>query len=215
MVLSGRRVKKDATEQTRSRYDRIAGVWGAMEWMEGRSAFKEWRTRLWALVEGPKVLEVGAGTGANIPFYPPDLEITAIDFSSKMLAKARRVADKYGSTVRIMEMDVQSLDFPDGYFDQVVTSCVFCSVPDPVLGFQEMRRVLRPGGQVFLLEHVLSCRPGVRQMMNVANPLVRTVVGANINRRTRANLEAAGFEIEREEDLWLDIVKLFVARAPE
>lgn len=206
---------KDGTERTRSRYDRIARVYGAMEWMEGRTAFRDWRARVWERVEGSRVLEVGVGTGTSIPFHPPGVEVTAIDFSPQMLARARRAAEKQGSPVRIMEMDVQSLDFSDGYFDEVVTTCVFCSVPDPVVGFREIKRVLRPGGRAYLLEHVLSGRPGIKQVMDAANPLVKRMMGANINRRTRDNLEAAGLEVVQEEDLWMDIVKLFVARAPE
>lgn len=110
-------------------------------------------------------------------------------------------------------MDVQGLAFPDNAFDTVVTTYVFCSVPDPVKGFEEIRRVLRPGGTAVFLEHVLSGMPVVRPAMRALSPLVRPMMGANIDRQTRTNIEAAGLTVESETDLWLDIVKLFVVRA--
>ncbi|MBU2602533.1 MAG: class I SAM-dependent methyltransferase [Actinobacteria bacterium] len=201
-----------ATERTRKRYDRIARTYDLMEWAVERRAFGSWRPLLWDLVEGPRVLEVGVGTGKNLAHYPADAEVTAIDFSPGMLAHARRRAAELGSNVELREMDVQHLDLPDDSFDTVVTTFVFCSVPDPVLGLREIARVLRPGGRLLMLEHVLSMKPVLRQVMRAADPMVVRMMGANITRRTRNNIEAAGFLIEKETDLWLDIVKLFQAR---
>ena len=201
-----------ATRITRRRYDRLSNVYNLMEWMAERRAFREWRQRLWSMVPGPRVLEVGVGTGKNIPYYPPGAEVTAIDFSPGMLRRARALAARLGSPVDLREMDVQALEFADASFDTVVTTFVFCSVPDPVRGLREIRRVLAPGGRVIMLEHVLSGRPVVRPLMRILNPAIRPFMGANIDRETRRNLEAAGFTVEREQDLWHDIVKLFEAR---
>lgn len=202
------------TQTIRRRYDRIAPVYDLMERAAEHQAMEGWRRQLWERVEGRKILEVGVGTGKNIPFYPAGAEITAIDFSPRMLERAWQRADAATTRVELREMDVQSLAFPDQSFDAVVTSCVFCSVPDPVAGFRELLRVLRPEGRGYFLEHVLSRRAVIQHLMRVANPVVVRMMGANINRGTRANLEKAGFVIESEEDLWLDIVKLFVARRP-
>ena len=112
-------------------------------------------------------------------------------------------------------MDVQRLDFPDGSFDAAVSTFVFCSVPDPIAGLKEIRRVLRPGGRLYMLDHVLSHKPVLRQLMNLVNPVVVRVGGANINRETRLNLDLAGFTVLRAEALASDIFWLFVAEARE
>ena len=200
------------TRRTRLRYDRLSHYYDLMEWAAERRAFVEWRKRVWSLVEGTDILEVGVGTGKNVPYYPKDVSVTAIDLSPGMLRHARTLAERRGAHVDLREMDVQALAFPDDSFDTVVATFVFCSVPDPVRGFAEIRRVLRPSGRGIFLEHVLSGKPGVHQTMKALNPLVRPVMGGNIDRVTRRNIEAAGLAIESETDLWLDIVKLFVAR---
>jgi len=209
---AGRKEGDVKTEQTRRRYDRIAPLYDSMEWLAERSAMSDWRQELWSRVQGKRVLEVGVGTGKNLPFYSLDTRVTAIDLSPRMIARARKRAEALNVEVDLRVMDVQSLDFPDETFDAVVTSCVFCSVPDPVRGFEELHRVLKAEGRGYFLEHVLSERRGARRLMEAINPVIVRVMGANIDRRTRQNLERAGFTIEREEDLWLDIVKLYVAR---
>jgi ubiquinone/menaquinone biosynthesis C-methylase UbiE len=203
-----------ASRTTRRRYDRLAGVYDMMEAGVERAAFGRWRGELWAAVEGQRILEVGAGTGKNVPFYPEGSEVVAIDLSPRMLERARERASRLGAKVDLRLMDVQQLDVADATFDAVVATFVFCSVPLPVAGLQEIRRALRPEGRLYLLEHVLTRKQGLRQLMRLLSPAVVRVMGANIDRETRANIEAAGFAIENERDLWLDIVKRFVARAP-
>jgi ubiquinone/menaquinone biosynthesis C-methylase UbiE len=201
------------TEKTRRRYDRIAPVYDLMEGMAEHRVMRGWRERLWSMVDGRQILEVGVGTGKNVRFYPPDADVVAIDFSPAMLARARAVAARENVVADLRLMNVEHLEFPDDSFDAVVTSCVFCSVPDPVQGFQEIGRVLRPQGRGYFLEHVLSQRAGVKHAMQALNPVVVRMMGANINRNTRQNLERAGLLVESETDLWTDIVKLFVTRS--
>jgi ubiquinone/menaquinone biosynthesis C-methylase UbiE len=194
------------TEKIKRRYNRIAKVFDLTEVMMERGQMKLWRAALWKEAKG-KILEVGVGTGKNIRYYPQDADITAIDFSERMLEKARVKAEKAGKNVDLKLMDVQQLDFPEDTFDTVITTCVFCSVPDPIKGLQEIRRVCKKDGQIIMLEHVRSKRPMIGVIMDILNPLVVRIVGANINRDTIENLKHAGLKIEVEKDLMADIVK--------
>lgn len=106
--------------------------------------------------------------------------------------------------------DTEALCFQDETFDTVLTSCVFCSVPDPVQGLRKIRRVCKSGGTVVMLEHVRSEKPGLGLLMDVLNPVPVHLYGANINRNTIQNLQSAGFRDIRVSDLWLDIMKKIV-----
>ncbi len=165
----------------------------------------EWRRRLCERVRGD-TLEVGAGTGSNLEFYPAEAALTLVDLSGGMLERARRKAERFGRAAAFRQMDIQHLDFPDETFDTVVATCVFCTVPDPVQGLREVRRVCRTGGQVLLLEHVRSSSPLLGPVMDAVNPLFRALAGSNINRRTVAHVQASGLRIISVTNLWRDIV---------
>jgi len=177
--------------------------------------FQPWRENLWKFVHGPRVLEVGVGTGKNIEFWPPNCRMTAIDLTPGMLDIARQLAKSLNKQdADLFLADVQHLELPSGIFDTVVATFVFCSVPDPVQGLREIGRVVRPGGQVLLLEHVRIDRPVVGAMMDILAPLVVRLNGANINRRTIENVRIAGLHIERVKDLdRMGMFKLIFARS--
>lgn len=175
---------------------------------------RSWRRRLWAGVKGERVLEVGAGTGNNFPFYAKGSSMVAMDLSGKMLERVRRRREKEGVNADLVLMDAQSLAFRDGSFDCIVASFVFCTVPDPVRGLKEVARVLKPGGKAFFLEHMRS-NSFIGRLMDLFNPLIVKFSGVNINRKTISNIEEAGMKVEWVEDLFFDIVRLIEARAVE
>jgi phosphatidylethanolamine/phosphatidyl-N-methylethanolamine N-methyltransferase len=206
------RVDEQATALARARYDRQARTYdrrqGLLEALQ-----RPWRRRLWSLAKGPRVLEVGVGTGLNMPFWPSHLEIVATDFAPSMLEHARRRAAALRLAADLRLADVQALEFPDGEFDTAVATCVFCSVPDPVQGLRELGRVVRPGGQILLLEHMRPENPILGLMADLVTPLSVRLTGANMNRRTLENIQAAGLTIEAAEDLAMaGMFKLIVAR---
>lgn len=200
------------TAATQARYNRIAPFYDAMEWFSERSAFQEWRKELWGRVPGGRVLEVGVGTGKNMAYYPAGAQVTAIDLSERMLARARRQAQELELDVDLRQMDAQRLTFPDDYFDAVVATFVFCSVPAAVQGLREIGRVTRPGGDIWLLEHVRINRPVIGPLMDLVNPMVVRMMGANINRQTAENVKKAGLTIVSVENLKGELIKLIHAR---
>ena len=194
------------TENIRRRYNRAAVCYDLMDAMMEWRLFRRERERLLSNTEG-RVLEVGVGTGKNLPWYPKEIELTGIDFSPGMLARAQHRAERLGLKARLMEMDAQKMQFDDNSFDTVVSTCVFCSVPDPVAGLKEIRRVCKPGGQILMLEHMRSERPLVGGLMDIFNWVPLHLYGANINRRTLENLKIAGFNDISAENVWSDIFK--------
>lgn len=201
----------ELSELTRKRYNRIAPIYDLMEWFVERASFRKWRTMLWDQVDGDEVLEIGVGTGKNIPYYPSNAQVTSIDLSEVMMSYAKRRAKELPREVNFQLMDVETLTFPDNSFDTAVASFVFCSVPRPVAGLGEIGRVVKPGGDIWLLEHVRINRPIIGLLMDVLNPIIVRLMGANINRQTVKNVETAGLKVLSVTDLQGKLVRLIHA----
>lgn len=191
---------KDPTQVTQHRYERIARRYDGMQKF-AEKVFAPWRKVLWSRVKGKKILEVGVGTGKNFEYYPAGRDIIGIDLTRGMLDIAREKARHQDREVYLREADVQALPFFNQVFDTVIATFVFCSVPDPVKGFQEIKRVLKTGGQVLLLEHMRPNSRVLGKLFDLINPLVSWLMGANINRRTLENIQGAGLHFRLVEDL--------------
>jgi ubiquinone/menaquinone biosynthesis C-methylase UbiE len=199
--LTGRRDKR-----WWDKWDRAASSFDLMNsGIERRYGEKK---RDWFSRSAGRTLLVAAGTGLDFPYFPPGHDLIGIDISQKMLEKAREKLDENMSNTRLVRADVQVLGFADNSFDSVVTSCTFCSVPDPVLGLKELWRVIKPGGKLLMFEHVRSDIFWMGPMMDLLTRLSRRF-GPDLNRRTGENIVKAGFKLTREVNIYLDMVKLF------
>ena len=186
---------------TRRRYDRLAAIYDLRTYIAEEYVFKNFRQMLWPRIKGGRVLELGVGTGANMPYYPKKCLVTAVDLSEQMLERAKRRAAKLSVNVDIQLMDAQNLTFSDHSFDTAISTCVFCSVPNPIQGMRELGRVVKPGGDIWLMEHMRVDKPMIGPMMDFVNPFALRMMGANINRRTIENIKLAGLQIETIENL--------------
>lgn len=206
-------MNRQETAKTQARYNRIAPIYDLMEVLVEQQ-FHSWRERLWAQVPEGRVLEVGIGTGKNLPHHPAGAEVVGIDISQGMLERARQRAAALDRPIELQRVDAQRLDFADDVFDAAVATFVFCSVPDAVQGLRELGRVVKPGGRILMLEHVRINEPElIGKVMDALDPLVVRLMGPHINRHTEENVRRAGLEVERVEVLLpLDLVKLIVAR---
>ena len=172
------------------------------------TGFGSWRR---ALVRGAggRILDIGCGTGRNLPLYDHDADVVGLDIRVELLLAARKRAPDRP----LILASAEALPFCDGAFDTVVSGLVFCSVPDALTGLREVRRVLSPDGQLRMLEHVRSTHPTMAGWQDAIQPAWTLISGGcHPNRDTEATVAAAGFEIEAEGRRNLRNVRLFAAR---
>jgi len=201
------------TEKIKKRYNRYALIYDILEFLPEIMLFGNLRKKTLSKMTG-KVLEVGVGTGKNLSYYTDNSDVTAIDFSPKMLQKAeKRLMKLERKNIELQLADVQQLPFKDSTFDYVFTTFVFCSVPDPVKGLKEIKRVVKLSGSVFLLKHVLSKNKIKALLQHLFNPITVGIFGFNINRDTKKNSEKAGLTLTNDEILAMgDVIHLFTYR---
>lgn len=197
---------------TQAKWDKAAPTF---DLMAGRGAEKRWRpfkVELFKQMEG-RILFLALGTGLDIETFPAGRSITAIDISPRMLERAQPRIAAYDGVIDARVMDVHDLQFEDDSFEQVFTSCTFCSVPDPVGGLRSLRRVLKPGGELYMFEHTGSRYYPFKIMMEVMS-ILTSRFGPSMNRRTVDNVQAAGFHLLEVNNLFLDVVKTIKAINP-
>lgn len=207
-----RRLAQDGEVQNPT-YDRIAPLYDLLDAPHEYGWRRRRRGRLFEGLTG-RVLDAGAGTGANLPFYPPDAEMVAIDSSPKMLARAEQRAVARGRRVSFHVMDLLKTEFPDAHFDAVVSTFVFCVLEDnqQLPALKEVRRICKPDGVIKLLDYRLSEKPMLRRTMQVVSSWSGWAFDSRYRPTTEAYVEAAGLEVVDSRFVLSDIVKLLVLR---
>ena len=173
------------------------------------------RRRLLADLSGD-VLEIGAGTGVNFQYYPPEARVTAIEPSPNFSRRAETKLAGAQATVKLKQADAQHLPFDDDSFDAAVATLVLCTIPDPMAALAEVHRVAKPGAPLLLIEHVRAQSPVKRLILSLWAPCHKTFfVGCRLNRDTEANVRDSGFQVQevRQLALELGLVPIILIRA--
>ena len=176
----------------------------------GLRAFRE------ALLAGAKghVIEIGGGTGANLPCYGPAVEsLTITEPELPMLRRLERTVREYRPATKVLRAPAEDLPFDDHTFDVAVSTLVLCGADDQPRALRELRRVLRPGGQLLFFEHVRSDDPGTARLQDRVNWLNRLLVCCDCNRPTLRSIQDAGFTITQIEHTMLPKAPKFVRPA--
>ncbi len=167
--------------------------------------FRDWRAWVTARTCG-QVLEIGAGTGLNFAYYEACAHVAAFDPDPDMLEEVEN-AQRAAACICLLRASAEELPFPDAYFDSAVGTLVFCTIPHPRRALAEVRRVLKPGAPLRLVEHVRAPNPILGGMMDVATPLWKHVAGGcHLNRNTAETVHAAGFEVLSVQKRWAGLV---------
>lgn len=157
---------------------------------------RELRQRLVNTAHG-RVLEIGIGTGANLPYYPNNVELIGIDPNESFLERARQRAQALGRPVALLAAHAEALPFADRSFDTVVATLVFCTVTDPHQALSEVHRVLKPSGEFKLIEHVRVRNAIGAAVQDILTPLWKHIANnCHLNRDTLSLVQSNGFQIE-------------------
>lgn len=165
-----------------------------------RKKLREIRKSLIGKVEG-KVLEIGSGTGANFPFYKKETTVSAVEPNLMMAKRSQKRINEAKASVKLYLVGAEKLPFPDNSFDTAISTLVFCTIPNPLKAFQELRRVLKPGGKLLLLEHVKMDQPLLAAAQDVLTPLWKRLCdGCRLNRNTLEDVTKSGFDVTNVEE---------------
>lgn len=200
-------------EEIRKGYDEFAPWFDLAESPSEFLGVRKLRQRLLEPAAG-EVLELGVGTGKNLPHYPRSVRITAVDLSPRMLELARKRARRLGLDVTIAVMDAEELPFPAHRFDTVVDTLNLCTYPDPLRALREMVRVCRPNGRILLLEHGRSSRPWLGRWQDRRAAAHAKRLGCRWNREPLEFVRQAGLRVVEAERFFFGIFHCIAAAAP-
>jgi ubiquinone/menaquinone biosynthesis C-methylase UbiE len=194
-------------------YERIARLYDLLDLPFEYGRYRRIRPLLFSGLSG-RVLDAGVGTGRNMPFYPRDAEMVGIDLSPAMLARAERRRAALDAKVDLRRMDVTRLDFPDASFDAAVATFLFCVLPEELQApaIAELGRVVKPGGEIRLLEYVRPTGAFRQVMARLWEPWMRFAYGAGFDRRTEEHVTEAGLEVVEARFVVDDLVKYLTLR---
>jgi ubiquinone/menaquinone biosynthesis C-methylase UbiE len=202
---------RDDGARIREFYDTTAGDYDQwLSYYERWMKLRECRRRLLANARG-RTLEVGVGTGVNLPYYPSDVQLTVVDLSPRMLEIARVRAQQLGLDVEVRIADAQHLDFANDQFDTVTVTLVLSTVPDHRRAAAEIHRLLKPGGRLLALDHVRSSAAPVRWLQRMIEPLVVSYAGWHFTRDPLDYIESTGFTVEHSDRTRLGMIEELVA----
>ena len=163
------------------------------------------RKKVVPLAEG-KVLEIGIGSGLNLPFYDKAKidEIWGLDPSEELSEMAKQVADEESMEVKFISSGAEDIPLPDNYFDCVLVTYTMCTIPEVQRANQEIRRVLKDGGKMIFCEHGEAPDQNIRKWQNRINPFWGKLAGGcNINRKIPSLIQESGFDIIEMEEMYL------------
>lgn len=214
--MSARSATGDRGEETarvQGIYDRFAPRYDTVITLAERLLFRGGRRWVTARTRG-QVLEVAIGTGRNLGLFARDVQLTGVELSPGMLARAQERAAALDVKADLRRGDAQALDFPDESFDTVVATLALCSIPNDGAAVREMARVLRPGGRLVLLEHVASPLRPIRAVQAALDPLLVRIGGDHVLRRPEIAVREAGLVVEELHRSVLGIALRLAARKP-
>ena len=174
------------------------------------SKLKNWRQHLLKHAKG-EVLELAVGAGANFPYYPSKVKVTATDFSEAMLEKAKGSARHLPMNVDFICSDIEEMDFPDQSFDTIVSTLSFCSYDNPSMLLDKINRWCRGNGQILFMEHGISSNLVFSAVQKTFNPLLYRIYGCHHTRNILKLIRESGLTIDKVESYLLNSVHLIWA----
>lgn len=199
-----------------SRYQRIAPYYDLLDLPFEFARYRRIRPLLFHALNG-RLLDAGVGAGRNFPYYPPGTCVVGVDNSPGMLSRAERRRHTCAIAPELHEMDVTQLAFPDASFDAAVATFLFCVLPvaEQVPALGELRRVVRPGVHIRLLEYVRP-RGALRgQVARLWEPWMAWAYGAGFDRNTELHIPQAGLEVIRSDYVVVDLLRFYDLRVAE